>query len=483
MVAPTRPESTSSVNLQKGAIGVIAAAALGSILMSPALGIYSWFPAIMTTSGDVVPLIFLIALLVSIPTAVSYALVSRHRPSAGSAYTWISETLTHRTGSWVGVIMALYYFGVLATMPVQFALYFAEFLKYLGFGGSQYLAFIVGVVLSTAIVAALSYPNVKVSARGAVSFMAFESLVVIALAATVAVRHAGQLNAKPLLFSSSTGGVTTLFGALIFGMLAFTGYDAVSTVAEETRTPRRLIPIAVVSALILTAVFWIVTSYFLSYSASVAAVTKYVSEGVTPFGPIANLYWGRGSILVDITGMTASLGVYIACTVGVARVIFRMGRDKVLPARLGTLHSRYLTPWNAMHLLFALAVVADLVGAAILGIYNSLLWIGATTVWFALITYLFVNVANFVFHRRIVPQEFHWFNNGVIPAIGVVVVLYLLYKGFFVAEWSAGFKMGQSVVLVSIALTVLAAALVTIRFRGGPVASQAVEDAQSFEPA
>jgi amino acid transporter len=435
----------------------------------------------MTTSGDVVPLIFAIALLVSIPTAVSYALVSRHRPSAGSAYTWVSETLKHRTGSWVGVIMALYYFGVLATMPVQFALYFAEFLKYLGFGGSQYLTFVVGVVLSTAIVAALSYPNVKVSARGAVGFMLFECLVVISLAITVAIRHAGQLNAKPLLPSSSTGGITTLFGALIFGMLAFTGYDAVSTVAEETRTPRRLIPIAVVAALLLTAVFWIVTSYFLSYSASVSAVTKYVSEGVTPFGPIANLYWGRGSVLVDITGMTASLGVYIACTVGVARIIFRMGRDKVLPGWLGSLHSRYLTPWNAMHLLFVLAVVVDLVGAEILGIYKSLLWIGATTVWFALITYLFVNVANFVFHRRIVPQEFKWFSNGVIPAIGIAVVLYLLYKGFFVAEWSAGFEMGQSVVIVSVVLTVVAAICVALRFRGGPVISQAVEDAKGFE--
>ena len=480
MATDAVPSTGTKPHLRRGALGLIAAASLGAILMSPALGIYSWFPAIMTTSGNVVPLIFAIALVVSVPTAVSYALISRHRPSGGSAYTWVSETLRHRTGSWVGVIMALYYFGVLATMPVQFALYFAEFLKYFGFGGSQYLVFVIGVVLSTAIVAALSYTNVKLSARTAVLFMSFECLVVIALAATVGIEHGGHLTAAPLLPSSSTGGITTLFGALIFGMLAFTGYDAVSTVAEETRAPKRLIPIAVVSALIFTALFWIGTSYFLSYSASVGAVTRYVSEGVTPFGPIANLYWGRGSVLVDLTGMTASLGVYIACTVGVARIVYRMGLDRVLPGWLGALNNRYLTPWNAMHLLFALAVIADLVGAAILGIYNSLIWIGATTVWFALITYLFVNVANFVFHRRVVPQEFHWFANAIVPGVGVVVVLYLLYKGFFVAEWSAGFTMGQSVVIVSLALTVLAAVFVAIRFSRGVATSKAVADAQGF---
>lgn len=368
------PAAGSGQTLRRGAIGLAAVATLGSIMMSPALGIYSWFPAIQGAAGNVVPFVFIIALLVSLPTAASYALISRSRPSAGSAYTWVSQTVQHRTGTWLGLMLALYYLGVISTMPVQFAVYFADFLTYLGLGsGGGYGLFVIGVLLSTAIVAALSYPDVSVSAKGALIFMACEALVVAGLAVTVGVRHASDLSAAPLDPGHATGGVSAIFGALIFGVLAFTGYDAATTVAEETKAPRRMVPVAVTAALVLTAAFWIVTSYLLSFSASPTQVAKFVSEGVTPFGPIAKIYWGRGSVLVDITGMTASLGVYIAAMVGVARIIYAMARDGVLPGRLAHLHPRHRTPWNAMHVLFVLTVVINLVAAAILGIFNALL--------------------------------------------------------------------------------------------------------------
>lgn len=433
-------------------------------MMSPALGIYSWFPAIQGAAGDVVPFVFIVALLVSLPTAASYALISRSRPSAGSAYTWVSETTRHQTGTWLGIVMALYYFGVVSTMPVQFALYFADFLNYLGIGSGGYGIFAIGVILSTGLVAALAYPDVGISAKGALVFMAFEAIVVVALSVTVGVRHSGELSLGPLNPGNAVGGTSAIFAALIFGVLAFTGYDAATTVAEEAKAPRRMVPAAVAAALVLTAAFWIVTSYLLSYSASPSQVAKFVSEGVTPFGPIAKIYWHGASVLVDLTGMTASLGVYIASTVGIARIIYAMGRDSVLPNALGRLHPRHRTPWNAMHLLFGVTVIVNLVAAAILGIYNALLWLGAATVWFALITYLFVNIANLLLHRKR-PAEFNWFANGVVPVVGVVVTVYLIYKGFFVAYWNAGFKLGQSVVLVSLLLTVLAWIYAWMRFR------------------
>lgn len=459
-MAQTLDKDAQHVTLRRGAIGLVAVASLGAIMMSPALGIYSWFPAIMTTAGGIVPFIFILALLVSIPTAVSYAVISRTRPSAGSAYTWVAQAARPRTGTWLGIMLALYYLGVISTMPVQFALYFNEFLGYFGVHATGYGYFAIGVLLSTGVVAALSYPEVKISARGAVSFMVFESLVVLALAITVGFKQAPSLGTAPLNPATGTGGASAIFGALIFGVLAFTGYDAATTVAEETKTPRRLVPVAVVSALVLTAVFWIVCSYLLSYSATPAQVTKDIAEGVTPFGPISKTYWGRGSILVDITGMSASLGVYVAAIVGVGRVLFAMGRDTVLPRSLGRLHSRHQTPWNALHVLFGLAVAINLAGAAILGTYNFLLWVGNATVWFALITYLFVNVANILLHRR---EAFNWLTNGVIPVLGAAITVYLIYKGFFVSLWDAGFKTGRSVVLLCLLLSVAAGVIVALR--------------------
>ena len=443
------------LELRHNAIGLVAAATMGAIMMSPALGIYSWFPAISATTGMIVPLVFVIALVVSVPTALSYALISRNRPSAGSAYTWVAEVAGSRVGTWL--VLAVYYLGVVATMPVQFALYWNEFLAFFGIS-SGYGTFAIGVLLSSAVVAALSYSDIRISARAALLFMLFEGAVVILLAITVGVVHASELSVAPLNPSNSTGGTTSIFAALIFGILAFTGYDAATTVAEETNTPRRLVPTAVILALVLTAAFWIVTSYLLSFSATADEVAKYVSQGVTPFGPISQRYWGGGTLIVDITGMTASLGVYIAATVGIARILFAMGRDRVLPPWFAWIHPEHKTPWNAMHVLFVLAVVLNLVGAAILGIYNFLLWIGSATVWFALITYMFVNIANFQLHWTKFRSEFNWLWNGIVPVVGVVICLYLIYSGFFVAYWNVtDFATGKGVVIVSLAVTVVAA--------------------------
>lgn len=458
---------SGGMDLRRNAIGLVAAATMGAIMMSPALGIYSWFPAISATTGMIVPLVFVIALVVSLPTALSYSLVSRVRPSAGSAYTWVSEVAGGRIGTWLGLVLALYYLGVVATMPVQFALYWNEFLAYFGLS-TGYATFAIGVLLSSAAVALLSYPDIRVSVKAALVFMLFEGLVVTALAITVGVVHAGELSTAPLNPGNSSGGTTSIFAALIFGVLAFTGYDAATTVAEETHTPRRLIPIAVMSALILTAVFWIVTSYLLSFAATGAEVAKYVSEGVTPFGPISQQYWGIGTLLVDVTGMTASIGVFIAATVGISRILYAMGRDRVLPSWFAWIHPVHKTPWNAMHVLFVLAIVLNLAGAAILGIYNFLLWIGSATVWFALIAYMFVNVANLRLHWTKFRSEFNWLWNGIVPAFGVVVCLYLIYSGFFVAYWNiADFATGKGVVIISVAVTVLAAGYAAIWVRNG----------------
>jgi hypothetical protein len=110
--------------------------------------------------------------------------------------------------------------------------------------------------------------------------------------------------------------------------------------------------------------------------------------------------------------------------------------------------------------LFFLAVTTNLIGGAILGTYNFLLWVGNATVWFALITYLFVNVANVLLHRR---DQFNWLTTGVIPVLGAAITIYLIYKGFFVSLWDAGFKTGRSVVLLCLLLSVVAAVIVAVR--------------------
>jgi amino acid transporter len=80
--------------------------------------------------------------------------------------------------------------------------------------------------------------------------------------------------------------VSALVPALVLGVLSFTGFDAISTVAEETRTPRKLIPRATILATVLVGVFWIVMSLILSNalppSAYDAVIARAASAGGGP---------------------------------------------------------------------------------------------------------------------------------------------------------------------------------------------------------
>ena len=80
--------------LQAGAISTLGIAALGAVMMAPALGIYANLGLIGAEAGRVAPAVFLLALFCTLPTAVSYALISREIPSAGSACRSEASSLT-----------------------------------------------------------------------------------------------------------------------------------------------------------------------------------------------------------------------------------------------------------------------------------------------------------------------------------------------------------------------------------------------------
>jgi hypothetical protein len=93
-------------------------------------------------------------------------------------------------------------------------------------------------------------------------------------------------------------------------------------------------------------------------------------------------------------------------------------------------------------------------------------WWANTTVFFATFTFAAVNVANFVYFRRLARERFDLLSNCVLPLVGVALTLYVSYEMFFVALWSSDVPLGRSVVLCSLALFllyILAVALVAMR--------------------
>jgi amino acid transporter len=321
------------------------------------------------------------------------------------------------------------------------------------------------MLVLTAITAFVVYRDIRFNARVALGFMCVETAVVTALAMTIVIVQGrlGKLDLAPFSFSSATGGFNGIAVAVIFGILSFNGYDAASVVAEETKTPRRLIPIAVILAAVTIGIFWVLTSYAYSESVPLSQLQHYIDSGFTPVTPIARLYWGAGSILITITGLTATLGIYVAVVPVTARILFAMGRDRALPRSLGTLNLRFQVPYNAL----TVVLVVSFVGAILMAFlqhsyFNALVWFGELAVFVALVTFIAVNVSYIFFYRRFRLWKFNLIWNLLVPIVGIGINLYILWRSFFVALLNAGFARGRSVVLFALLWCIVAFAYVVI---------------------
>ncbi len=235
--------------LRAGSVGLIGAAAMGVAMLSPAMAIYLLFGPNVLYAGKAGPLVFCLALVATLPTALSYAMVARELPSSGSAYAWATKAINPRVGAWVGWITAVYYTTNVVLQPITFGLFSRDLLDEAhlpsGFGG-----WMIGALLSTAVAGFIVYRGIQPSTHGALACLIFEMTIVSALALTVVwvVGLRGGLDAKPFLPSSSPQGASGIFQGLVFALLAFCGFDVVSTVAEEAKAPRTLIPKATTTA-------------------------------------------------------------------------------------------------------------------------------------------------------------------------------------------------------------------------------------------
>lgn len=467
----TVPASTldGQPRLRANSMGWIAAAAIGAIIMSPAGGIYFNFGPMVQKAGAVEPFIFLVALVASLPTALSFAMVAREMPSAGSVYTWIWNATRPSVGLFVGWILAGFYLLAMIVLPGIFALFFNEFLSFFGVS-TGYGTWAVGVILTTAAVILVDYLGVTITVKATIIFMIFESAVLLALAFTIFAKggYAGHITAAPFNPGTAVGGTTAIFGALIFGIQANTGYDAIATLAEETRTPKRFIPLATIAAVLAVGVYWIVVSWAFSQAAPVSEIKNLLSQGFTPIVPIAKHYWSSGDIVIIVSAMTSITGIYIAQTVGTSRVMYAMGREGSIPPVLGRLNRRYGLPWNAMTLGIVLTTIVTLVLGKVLGLANQYGWTGTMSSFLGLLTYFCVNAANIIFFLRYRRQRFNVLLNGVVPVIGMAVVVYILYKSYFASLWDAGWTYGRSVQIAVVAWLLLGIAWTAVLRRRSP---------------
>ena len=458
---PDGPESSvpcSPQQLRQNTISQIGLIALAVGIISPALGVYALWAPIQTAAGPIAPLVFLAAMVIALPTAVSYANLNSVAPSSGAAATWLTNAGYPHIGCFIGLCMATYFLIAVIAQPILFGLFFTDLLRFVGVSASPTVGVLIGAGLVTIPVMIATYSGATASTRVAIVLMTIEIVVVLALALTiVGVRatKAGGLALSAFNPASATAGVPGFLNALMLGVLGFAGFDVVSAAAEETHAPKEAVPRAILITILTIGVFWALVSWTFTLSLPDEAVRRYSQNGLTAVTPMAQLYWGRGNILVILTALAGCAAVYVSSALGTSRILFALARYGWLPRGFLSTNHDGSVPLNAMHFVYAIAIAAVGLSVSLFGnAITAFVWWSNALVFFLSITFMGVNLAAFLVFGKGDSRGRVW-SARVVPILGVAINAYVLIAAFFgtllAQSWATGKSLVALCLLVSVA--------------------------------
>lgn len=215
--------------------------------------------------------------------------------------------------------------------------------------------------------------------------------------------------------------------AIVF--FAYIGFDAVSTVAEETKNPQRNLPIGIIASLIICTIFYaVVAAVFtglISYTDLKAKLATEQAEPLTmalqhvgqQFG--TDLGWAVG--IVAFGSVIAHTAVLLVFQLGQPRIFFSMARDGLLPKAFQKVHPKYHTPHVAT--ILTGVFVASFAAVASIDEMVDLTNIGTL--------FAFILVCAGIIVLRVKdpsrPRPFRVPGGLIIPILGIVSCLYLIY--------------------------------------------------------
>ncbi|PUA44506.1 Putrescine importer PuuP [Pseudomonas protegens] len=391
-------------------LGLPALVFFGLVYMVP-LTVFTTYGVVTQITGGRTAAAYVVTLLAMLFTALSYSVMVKKYPIAGSAYSYASLSFGPGIGFLAGWSLLLDYL-------------FLPMINYLVIGLFLNLAFpaVPAWVFVVATISLVTLLNIR--GIGSVSSMSnlivcAQMVFVVVFVALVIRQLAGADSldlSAPWVGDGSQGGLLPLMAGAAVLCLSFLGFDAVSTLAEETRDPRRDIPRAIVITTLGAGLLFIMlamTSQLAFPGSSFKDADSAASEVMLHAG-------GRFlEMFFTATYVAGAAGSALASQASVSRILFSMGRDGILPRRMfGTLSERYKTPVLAIvlvSLVSLLAVVIDLTTLA------SMISFGA------LVAFSVVNLAVIKSHLgRDQPRTgARLLQYGLLPLIGFGLIVWL----------------------------------------------------------
>ena len=399
---PVVDSGQSNVGLAKGKLGLGDVLFQGITHIGPAVSVIFTLPFIVSYAGAAAPIALIGAVIIMLFIANTVSEFSKYMPSTGGYYSFVRRGLGPRWGFLTG--WSYFAYDPLGPPAV------------LGFMG--YLA-----------------ENVLKSGTGVdipwwVFALAGLALIMVALSITLLVWPAHPYNwTAPFNVSNSLQGIHGILYGIVFSILALSGFESVAPLARETRDPRRLLPRAIFGSILLVGVFFIFAGY-----AGIAGwgvdQAKDFATNPNPYYVMAKRVWGLGWIFVFVAIINSVVAISIAASNAVTRVWYGMGSVGVLSKDLAKIQPKYKTPSNAIHLQIGVSAVLIIATGLWVGSADIYGFLGDIITVAIVIMYGLANVALYFYMRREQAEHFQWWRHGLIPLVGTLLLLPVLWVTF-----------------------------------------------------
>jgi amino acid transporter len=427
--------------LHQGVLGLIDIAAATMANIGPAMSFFFGFGFLAYTTGIASPLMIVIAGIALLFLGNTLAEFTKVMPSTGGFITFVGKTFGARTGVTTAILTGTGYIAAMASVIAIVGGVTQIMLGYYNVGGLKSVPWIIWTAIFLAFAVFMMVRGISISTKIAGIFFAFEMTILVIVSIVALFKYHANLGWAPFNPKNITGGMKGVAVAFPLAVYLFIGWENSAALAEETSQPRKNVPKAVFTSILMMLVGYVLFAYATTIAFG-DNVSKINADAIPAFLTVSVRIFAGGAFVAFLAGVTSTVGALIAGTNSQARLIFNAGREGLLPKFIGQVHSKRRTPANALFFFITISLgiivvwgLGHLIGGSSTsgGMYATNFFFESSTFGtiLVLVVYALSNLALPFYYRRHHPELFNAFRHGVLPIIGFLAIgvpLYYLTK-------------------------------------------------------
>lgn len=419
------PVPANAAKLQRN-LGLWHVIIIGLAYIQP-MTLLDTFGMVSEKSGGHVPMSYIFALIAILLTSISYGHMIRAYPSSGSAYTYTQKAINPSMGFMVGWSSWLDY--LLSPMVnIILAVLYLEAL----FPSVNHWVWVIGLTGLMTIVnifgsKTVAYFNSWIVAVQLVVIAVFTYLIYSKLQMAQYAANTRPEDIYELWSLKPFWDEMTSVGALITGAtilcFSFTGFDSISSLAEETKDVKNTLPKAMILTTLIAGMVFIISGYFMQ--AYLPSSPELYFEAVDETQAEILLLVGGSAFQAIVLGfaIVTVMASGISAHAGVSRLMYVMGRDGVISNKIfGQIHPKFFTPVNNILIAGGVALTAGFIS---LERVVDLISFGALT------AFSFVNLSvifRYAIRDKCIKTPKEIFNYVIIPTLGFISIFLMWLK-------------------------------------------------------